>query len=205
MNRIEYSSMPPVLELVKKKGFVVFEDGDFDLNIIGLRNLSNRESNLFDDEIHIVYKMGDIWIDEFCACTTDPGAYWLQKEDYKPCAIYYHDQQARGAYQIGLHRGKPALRQIKPVKFWRDGNKDLHLDFQGPVFEDIIYVNIHRAGMSPEGSHFVDKWSAGCIVLKLSRDMDRLLELAQLQVDCLGYKTFSFCLLGVKNGSEYNT
>ena len=35
----EYESLPPVLELVKERGFKVFSDGDYDLNIIGLRNL----------------------------------------------------------------------------------------------------------------------------------------------------------------------
>ena len=197
MNRKEYSSLPPILELVQQRGFVVFDSGDYDLNLIGLRNLKDRESNLFDDEFHIVYRLGDLWIHEWCACTTDPGAYWLQKEDYKPCAIYYHDQQARGAYEIGLHKGRPALRQVKPVKFWRDGNKDLHLDFEGPVYEDLIYVNIHRASMREEGSYYVNKWSAGCIVLRLSRDMDRLMTLAHKQGTTLGYKRFSFCLLGV--------
>jgi len=193
----EYESLPPVLELVKERGFKVFSDGDYDLNIIGLRNLQNRESNLFDDVMHVVYKKGDIWVDEFFPCTTDPGAYWLQREDYKPCAIYYHDQQARGAYQMGLHRGTPALRQMFPVQFWRDGNKDRHLDFGGPVYKDLIYLNIHRASKRAEGSHYVNKWSAGCQVLKYSIDMDRVLELCQLQRDTLSYHTFSYCLLGV--------
>ena len=186
-----------MMELVKERGFVVFESGDYDLNIIGLRNLADKDSNLFNDTLHIVYKLGEKWIDESCQCTTDPGAYWLQKPDYKPCAIYYHDQQARGAYQIGLHKGKPALRQVKPVKFWRDGNKDQHMDYEGVVYTDLIYVNIHRASTRPQGSHYVNKWSGGCQVLKYSTDMDRLFELANHQVDSLGYQSFTYTLLGV--------
>lgn len=197
MIRDEYETLPPVLQMVQDRGFVVFDAGDYDLNIIGLRNLKDRESNLFDDRMHVVYRLGGLWIDEHCACTTDPGAYWLQKENYKPCAIYYHDQQARGAYKIGLHRGKPALRQVKNVKFWRDGNKDQHLDFTGPVYEDLIYVNIHRASTRTGGSHYVNKWSAGCQVLKFSTDMDRILELANHQIESLGYRSYTYTLLGV--------
>lgn len=31
----EYNELPPILWNVKKHGFAIFEDGDYDLNIIG--------------------------------------------------------------------------------------------------------------------------------------------------------------------------
>ena len=47
---------PAIITKVKQLGFKVFEDKDFDLNIIGIRNMSSKEANLFDDEIHIIYR-----------------------------------------------------------------------------------------------------------------------------------------------------
>ena len=56
---------PQIIQLVKAQGFKVFEKKDFDLNIIGIRNLSSTRANLFDDEIHILYKERGFWVDEW--------------------------------------------------------------------------------------------------------------------------------------------
>ena len=54
--------------------------------------------------------------------------------------------QYKGAYGIGLHRNSyEALRQKKPMKYWRDKNCNGILDLGGNVFEEIAYTNIHRA------------------------------------------------------------
>ena len=127
--------------------------------------------------------MLDFWVEEWGPATTDPGSYWLTKPDYKPCAIYYHPQQARGAYEIGLHRGSyTALVQRRPVKFWRDGNKDEHADYYGVLYTDVIGLNIHRSSTRPEGGQTVDKWSAGCQVWKYAADHARMIELCKLQL-----------------------
>lgn len=188
MNRIETPNRPAILDRVESFGFEVFDSPDYDLNIIGVRRMENRQDNEFDDTIHIVYRMLDFWVEEWAPITTDAGSYWLMKPDYKPCAIYYHPQQARGAYEIGFHKGKSnheCLKQIRPVKYWRDGNKDKHADYTGHdvIFTNIIGLNIHRSSIRPEGSEFVDSWSAGCQVFKYARDLARLVELCKLQIE----------------------
>ena len=186
MNRRESKRRPPILDRVESFGFKVFEEPNYDLNIIGVRKIHNRQDNEFDDTIHVCYRMLDIWVHEWGPATTDPGSYWLTKPDYKPCAIYYHPQQARGAYQIGFHRGNSShegLKQVRPVKFWRDSNKDEHADYAGFVHKDLIGLNIHRSSTRPEGSHYVNKWSAGCQVFKYARDLARLIELCKLQIE----------------------
>ena len=64
---------PAIITKVKQLGFKVFEDKDFDLNIIGVRNMSSKEVNLFDDEIHIIYRERGFWVDEYGPATTEPG------------------------------------------------------------------------------------------------------------------------------------
>lgn len=196
MKVIEHETLPPILQKVLDHGYVIFEDGDYDLNIVGLRNLSDENKfNQFDDRIFIVYKRGDIWVEESGAATTDPGRYWLLKPDYKPCAIMKHPQQARGAYKIGNHRGYKALTQWARVEFWRDGNKDEVINYSGVVHKDVIGLNIHRSSTREGGSVYVDRWSAGCQVWQDSRDFDRMLELCQLQINSLNYRTFTYTLL----------
>ena len=191
----EYNELPPILWNVKKHGFAIFEDGDYDLNIIGIRNVIDPKDNRFDDQIVIAYRCNGKWITETAAFTTDPGAYWLTKEDYRDCAVYMHPQQARGAYKIGSHRGYKALRQIRSVRFWRDGDKSFSPRYGGPIFKDMIGLNIHRSSKKEGGSLYVDRWSAGCQVFQNNNDFERFLELCELQISSLGYRTFTYTLI----------
>lgn len=196
----EYDTLPPILQKVLDHGFVIFQDGDYDLNIVGVRNLNSAKDNQFDDKLIVAYRKGSIWITEEFVITTDPGRYWLVKPDYKPCAIYKHPQQARGAYKIGYHRGKyKALTQSFAVEFWRDSNKDEHADYNcSQVYKQVIGLNIHRSSTRDTGSHFVDKWSAGCQVFKYADDrgFKRFMWLCEQQIKSLNYRTFTYTLIG---------
>tara|TARA_R100000655_G_scaffold110002_1_gene166884 strand:- start:1099 stop:1701 length:603 start_codon:yes stop_codon:yes gene_type:complete len=197
MEKREYTELPPELVKVKEAGFKVFDSGNYDLNIIGFRTLNDSQGfNQFNDTIAICYKLNSNWIVEKGAATTDPGRYWLTKPDYKACAIMVHGQQYRGVYKIGLHRGKyEALTQCNKIKFWRDGNKDSHLDYSGPIYNSIIGLNIHKSSSRQGGSLYVDKWSAGCQVWQDPLDHERMIQLCKKQVQNLGYHTFSYTLL----------
>ena len=62
--------LPPVLEEVKRHGFVVFDSADYDINIVGCRN-PNGTPNEFDDWIFICYLEHGEWITHKFKCTTD--------------------------------------------------------------------------------------------------------------------------------------
>lgn len=202
---------PEIIKWVKAQGFKVFEKKDFDLNIIGIRNLSSTKANLFDDEIHILYKERGFWVDEWGEATTDPSTYYLKNENYRPndgVAILCHPQQILGGYVLGPHgqTGYTALvnRGRNPTKVWRDGNRDNILDWDtssnwnGQVYEGYFGINIHRA--STRGNDGVTRdvsvWSAGCQVWADVRDFHRMLELCQKQIDLLGYESFTYTLIG---------
>jgi hypothetical protein len=204
MNIDIYEELPPVLKLVQKRGFVVFQDGDYDMNIVAIRRLKDRTNNAFDDVLHMVYKKDGHWVDEYCDCTTDAGRYWLTKEDYRRdgVAILIHDQQARGAYKIGRHKTYEALENINNVQIWRDNNLDETADYGcSEVHKGIYKCNIHKAG---KNSTQVNRWSAGCIVVAKEHDFLRVMHLAHKQVLSLGYRTFSLTLLGCDYGSLDN-
>lgn len=186
---------PDILKKIEEEyGFKVFSDGAYDLNIIGVRNLENN-ANQYDDKLHVCYLSEDgYWKEDIFQVSTDPGRYWLEKEDYKACAVYKHPQQARGAYKVGMHRGKyEALVQCQPVEYWRDGNKDSKADYGGEVFKNIIGLNIHRSSI--HDSDEVNKYSAGCIVFSKMSDWKSFMELVHKQKKTMGYHTFTFTLI----------
>lgn len=186
---------PDILKKIEEEyGFKVFSDGAYDLNIIGVRNLENN-ANQYDDKLHVCYLSEDgHWKEDIFQVSTDPGRYWLEKEDYKACAVYKHPQQARGAYKVGMHRGKyEALVQCQPVEYWRDGNKDFKADYGGEVFKNIIGLNIHRSSI--HDSDEVNKYSAGCIVFSKMSDWESFMELVHKQKKTMGYHTFTFTLI----------
>ena len=192
------SSTPPkILEHIQEKyGYKIFQDGDYDLNIIGERRIQDRVTNMYDDYIHIIYLEQRAWKHWRFEASTDPGSYWLQKPGYKPTAILVHPQQARGSWILGKHKGEyEALVQWRPVQLWRDGNKDNHLDYTGPIKKELVGINIHRSSIREAGSDHVDKWSAGCQVFKEPAGLHKLIEIAKLQKQKLGYHTFTYTLI----------
>lgn len=196
---------PQIIETVRRHNYAVFDKKDFDLNIIGIRNVSSVRANLFDDEIHILYRERGFWVDEFGPATTDPSTYYLMNSNYRPndgTAILCHPQQIRGGYILGPHgkTGYEALvnRGKSPTKVWRDGNLDEILDFgKGKVYTGYFGVNIHRASLKNDGkTKEVGAWSAGCSVWQNVSDFNRMIYLCKKQIELLGYKTFTYTLIG---------
>jgi hypothetical protein len=64
-----------VQEATQSLGYRYFEKGDFNINVIGIRNSStgNRVTNRFDDWMTISFKENGIWKFFIYACTTDNG------------------------------------------------------------------------------------------------------------------------------------
>ena len=56
-----------------------FENGDYNLNIVGVRNseTKGRVTNAFDDILTLSYKKGDEWQYHEYKCTTDPGTAYM--------------------------------------------------------------------------------------------------------------------------------
>ena len=182
-----------ILAWVKSKGFVTFETKKWDLNIIGVRRKTGTV-NKFDDKIFVVCR-DDIGILKMWSwtATTDPGLYWMKSTmNSRGCAALVSGQY-RGAWELGLHSGKEALRQIKPVKTYRDNNKNDVLDLDPRSITEGLYgINLHRAGRN---SSSVDKWSAGCQVWAMDKDFVEFITLCKKQISFNGYKTFTYTLL----------
>ena len=164
---------------VKDKGYVYFTGGDYDVNIIGIRNSNTLDeiTNSFDDCMTLSYKIDNEWQFHCFKCTTDPGIYYSENLLNPDGVAILKPNQYRSTYQIGLHQGKyEALTQRLPVEVYRDNNRDDNYDLdEYSLQEGMFGINIHKAGSSINGSSQVDKWSAGCQVFSKESDFNEFM------------------------------
>lgn len=192
--------LPPILQRVKDLGHVVFTNGDWNLNIVGIRAKEPR-ANKFDDMITCTYRDDGQWVTRCWKATCDPGQYWLGHPMRVSGTAILVPGQYRGVYKISKHRGAyDALCQRNGrVKVYRDGNKDDILDMDDEtVIDGYFGINIHRSSSSRESTQ-VDKWSAGCQVFADPKAFDgspnSLMELCRKQTSERGWKTFTYTLI----------
>jgi hypothetical protein len=161
---------------IKGLGFKVF-DKPYELNIVGERN-DITEANKFDDKIFVFWKDDKgKWSGKEYKATTDPGTYWLKAPMNVNGTAILKAGQYIDAYTTGLHKGKPALRQNKPVTVIRDYDRNAILDFNnGKEYTGNFTINIHRAGTA---STEVNDWSAGCQVFANESDFLDFLKLVE--------------------------
>ena len=184
---------PSILKRVEREGHAIFRTGEYNLNIIGVRNPQGRV-NKFDDRLHVVYKdHRKNWVELCFPCTTDPGLYWLKNPGRAAGTAILKAGQYRSAYMIGLHRSRyTALVQRKPVTVYRDRNRDAVLDMDPSTEQQGIYgINIHHAG---HDSHRVDKWSAGCTVIGNLGDWEIFMAVIRRAADVWGER-FTYTLI----------
>jgi hypothetical protein len=195
-------SADKIKKAVESKGYKWFEGGDYNLNIVGVRNSNTNGvvTNKFDDMITLTYEVGGVLKYHEFDATTDPGAHWEKNLLSKDGVAILVPNQYRGSHTIGMHQGKyEALKQQKPVKVYRDKNMDGKYDMlEENIQEGIFGINIHKAGSRIEGSTQIDKWSAGCQVLSKESDFNKLMELAH-KASALYGKSFTYTLIESKD------
>ena len=166
-----------LIQTLKTKGYAVFENGNYNLNLVGIRKDMNI-SDKFDDLMCLFYKVDGKWRINRWSITTDPGLSGAKKPTNSKGVAILKPGQYRGAWVIGKHKGQyTALVQNKPLIVYRDDNRDAIIDY---VEEDggIFGINIHRS--NPNGSSMiVGNWSLGCQVFQNSKDFERFMELIQ--------------------------
>ena len=166
---------------VESKGYKWFESGDYNVNIVGVRNsdTNGRVTNKFDDKITLSYKVDGEWQFYSFNATTDPGRYWVENVMRVEGVACLKEGQYRGAYRIDKHRGNyDALCQRGgEVTVYRDANKDGCYDLDDDNTQTGYFgINIHRAtARVGKASTQVDKWSAGCQVISANKDWEEFI------------------------------
>lgn len=174
--------------------YTYFEKGNFNINIVGIRNSSTgkRVTNLFDDVITVSFQENGHWKYHQWPCTVDNG-------DGSARLV---EGQYRGSFTVGLHQGKyEALRQCKPLKVYRDFNlKDGTYD-ETKIYNDVAGLNIHKAGVD---SQQVKNWSEGCQVFKRAVDFEAFMAIVR-KASVIHGKIFTYTLISSKDINLPNT
>ena len=175
-------------ETLSQKGYAFFEKGDYNLNIIGVRNDSGRP-DIFDDFIDVVYKIDGSWVVDSYPATTEPGPSILRRPlastRHKGAAILVPDQY-RSVYQIGTHGGKRSYTALVQrggeVTVFRDNNRDSQVDTDTTTETGMFGINIHRHWGSDE-REYTGGVSAGCQVFQSSADFYEFMDTCNRAAD----------------------
>ena len=184
------------------KDYKFFDTPDkrLNLNIIGVRR-DNQGSNTFDDFLLVMYREEELMINHRWQATTDPGKYWLMNPMNPKGTAVLVPGQYRSTWQLGKHQNNyEALVQSKPVKVWRDNDKDEVIDYENittMIDEGYFGINIHRSNPYTE-SYVVNKWSAGCQVFKKVEDFKTFMKLCRDSSKLYGPK-FTYTLIDEKD------
>ena len=136
-------SKDKIQSVIKNKGYVWYDDTDFKLNIVGIRNkkTGNTVTDKFDDLITISYKENGEWKYYEFPATTEPGLSPMLNAD-SPGVARIIPGQYINSHSVNLHQGKYlALKQFKPIKFYRDANRNDQYDNQY-LTEGTVGLNI---------------------------------------------------------------
>ena len=185
-----------LIDAFQKNGYSFFEKGDYNLNIVGVRNNSGK-ADRFDDNINVAYKVDGDWVVDAYTATTEPGVNILKRPIVKGGTAILIPGQYKGAYKIDTHGGKrrylAVCQRNKPVKIWRDDNRDRKPDYSGKVHEGMFGINIHRQ-WGPDDREYTGGVSAGCQVFQSSKDFYEFMETCQVSSSEWG-NCFSYTLL----------
>lgn len=170
-------------QLFAKYGYTYFTNGDYNLNIIGIRNLidGTAHKNTFNDILLVEYKKNGEWIRKMWAFTTDPGQSTLNAPSTSKGTAILVPSQYRSTYAIDLHNGKykALCQRTGNVAVYRDSNKDTRLTFDATTIEVGMFgINIHRAKDNAV-TELINGYSAGCQVFQSSYDFNEFMQILE--------------------------
>ena len=187
-------TLTETIAAMKSKGYAVFETGNYNLNLAGLRSMPGRADE-FDDILMCFYKVTGVWVCHAWPVTTDPGLYYLKNPTRVDGTAILCPGQYRGCWTFGLHKQTyEALVQgsYTGFKVWRDRDKDGQPDYSGDMYNDVQGLNCHKAGSD---SPLVDKWSAGCQVFKRTKDFEAFMTICRKQRESGFGSKFTYTLM----------
>lgn len=142
-------------------------------NLCIVRDTTKKADNTFQDCFAVVTDSG-----LFAArCTAVYGTKW-NEETRKKYGVregnivpgFY-----KNVWRFGKHNGK-AFIQVGQVSWWVDDNFDKKVTAgERVVAGDVCAINIHRK--NADDAKFIDFASAGCIVPKRHKDIDKIVEI----------------------------
>jgi len=168
--------------------------GDYNLNLVGVRCLLDKDSNEFNDVLAVLYTLNGRQHLHCIPFTTDPGEHYRENPINSLGTAVLVPGHYPGCWRVGSHRGQyQALVQCASMTVYRDNDKDAELDTDVSTESGLFGINLHRAHANLPSDE-VNRWSAGCQVVPDPLDFDLLMALARKSVSLYGVY-FSYTLL----------
>ena len=191
-------------QLFAKKGYSYFKNGNYNLNIIGVRsNQNNKVTNKFDDCLVVIYNTNNGWKRQVYTITTEPGLKFMKAPiNCKGTAILAPGQY-RGAYKIDKHHGKyeALCQRNKVVKVYRDNNRDAVYDYKPESIDTGMFgINIHRSNEFWTRAT-IDQYSAGCQVFNDPKEFKSFMTLVKKSAAIYG-NCFTYTLINEEDLDE---
>jgi len=149
----------------KAKGFTTWKKGVYDIWVRSAADVMDA----FDDKVYTFDVTAEGALPEFrmvCTGTSNAGSYGLKNfEDYHQpgCAVLQSDRIVYNSHVYGFHKGYRAYQQDKPFPYYRDSDRDDKAEETGPVYNDVIRADCHRASATGD-SKIIYNWSVACLV-----------------------------------------
>ncbi len=175
MNQLQIDAFVLILKgICLAKGYAFFERGDYNLNIIAVRQ-DDLFDNRFTDKLYVAYKVKGVWTLLEIDWTTMPGTFGGVFNPINVLGItgtaVLKEGQYRGTYQFidniyNVYQA-PYFAQVRPVTVFRDGDKDEVFDREMPQQIGLFGIMLHAMGFG----EVVNNWSIGCQGAKWSEFM----------------------------------
>lgn len=180
-------TLETVLAEIEAKGYQMIDTA----HIIGFRTprYQRKCCNKFVDYIAVIVdgKLYGPW-----KATTRPGLYYTVNpmNGKDTCSIY--PSQYINCFQTGIYKTYTAIRQIMPIKYYVDDNKDAyHDDSEKKTQIAMRCTHIHKAGRA---SLLVDRWSAGCQVFANEADFNTFMKIVNKKGSGVNKDVYTYTL-----------
>lgn len=153
---------PPILDRVAARGFLIFERGDYNANLVVER--TSFAPGVYDDWLHLAYRVGGHWVAHQWACSSVPHPTYLEHPINPEGTATLEGGQHLRSHRIDWHPypghvdaagrtdATEALVAVRPLPVRRDNDRNRLLTIAGPVVT-AEGINIHAG-----------RYSAGCVV-----------------------------------------
>ena len=187
-----------VVAAMRRLGHRVFDRGNFNLNVVGIRRTATRV-NAFNDVLISFYPLNGQWMYTKFQITTLPGITFLRDHlgHAAGTAILVPDQY-RGKYCVRLHDDayEAFCQKQDPgvfVQVFRDSRLNGVPEMDPDTITNARGINIHRANPS-NCTVSVDEFSAGCQVFRCAAQFDSFMAQVRQSQRIFG-NSFTYTLL----------
>jgi hypothetical protein len=135
--------------------------------------------NHFDDKFYLFRGRKFIMVTTGTTNAGTTGIKNYERYSDKGVLVVKTDEWYHGLWKYGMHRKRmPALKQVRPIKYFRDWNKNECIEEIGKGYEGMRGINFHTVTYQGNVSlikKLIGGWSAGCQVINNVRKYYKML------------------------------